>query len=311
MKIIHISDLHLNTYFKNSHLEEIKFILNFIAKENFDHLIISGDLTDNADSQDFEILRDLFKRKDLLRGDRLSLMIGNHDVYGGIVTPNDIFTFHEKCEKINYHLRLNEFYLYFFETFENCAYRNDYYPYAKKFGDLLIVAMNSVMPYSKVRNPFASNGSVNLEQYNEVIKILEEFSSVKRKLIFTHHHFNKIKSLRTGGLYNVWNNIEKQTIKLKKKKRLFNMLRKYNVDLVLHGHYHKSEEYYRKGIRFLNAGATIKDSPRKTIRINIIEISKEKISVDIKKLDLNSHRGVYYPVNKTITGPEYPRIILQ
>ena len=304
MKIIHISDLHLNTSLRNSHLEEIKSILNFISKESFDHLIISGDLTDNADSQDFE-------KNNLLRSDRLSLMPGNHDIYGGIVTPDDIFTFHEKCQKINYHLRLNEFYIYFFETFENCVYRNDYYPYAKLIEDVLIVAMNSVMPYSKVGNPFASNGSVSLDQYNEVIKILEENSFAKRKLLFTHHHFNKIESLKTGGLHNVWHNVEKQTIKLKKKNRLFNMFRNHNVDLVLHGHYHKSEEYYRKGTRFLNAGATIKDNGRKTVQINYIEITKEKISVEIKKNDLRSSGEIQDPVNQSIKDSGYPEIILQ
>ncbi len=76
-------------------------MLDLITRQNFDHLIITGDLTDNTDVQDLGILRDIFRKYNLLRGDRLSLMIGNHAVFGGITTPDDIFTFHEKCEKIN------------------------------------------------------------------------------------------------------------------------------------------------------------------------------------------------------------------
>lgn len=311
MKIIHISDLHLNSFYKNSHLEEIKFILDYITKENFDHLIITGDLTENADQQDFEILRNLFRKHNLLKGDRLSLMIGNHDVYGGIITPDDIFTFHEKCEKINFHLRFNEFYLYFFEAFENCVYRNDYFPYAKLIDDVLLVAMHSVMGYSKVKNPFASNGIVSLDQYTEITKILDQYSFIKRKLIFTHHHFNKIVSMKTSSLHNVWQNIEKQTLKLKKKNRLFNLFKKYNIDIVLHGHYHKSVEYFRKGTRFLNAGATIKDNPRKSVKINFIDITKEKLSVEIKKIDMQTPKTIFKSANQIIKDSPDSALILQ
>ena len=311
MKIIHISDLHLNSYYKNSRLEEINFILGFISREKFDHLIITGDLTDNADYKDFEILRNLFKKYDLLRGDRLSLMIGNHDIYGGITTPDDIFTFHQKCEKINYHLRLNEFYLHFFETFENCSYRNDYFPYVKIFEDILILAVNSVMEYSKIKNPFASNGKISLNQYLEISDILEENSFLKRKVIFTHHHFNKIDSAETVGLQNVWRNIEKQTLKLKNKTRLFNLFKEHNIDLVLHGHYHKSCEYTRKGIRFLNAGATIIDNISNQVNLNYINIDRDSLTIEIKKIDMNNPETIRKSSGRVLTDFQNSGLILQ
>lgn len=310
MKIIHISDLHLNSFYRNSHLEEINYILGYIANEKFDHLVITGDLTDNADPGDFEILRDLFKKYNFLNGDRLSLMIGNHDVYGGITTPDDIFTFNDKCQNINHHLRFNEFYLYFFEAFENCVYRKDYFPFAKLFGEVLIVAVNSVMEYSKVKNPFASNGMVSLDEFKELNKILDNYSFAGRKIIITHHHFNKIQSIKTGGLQDVWRNIEKQTLKLKKKQRLFNLFNKHNIDIVLHGHYHKSEEYYRKGLRFLNAGATIKDNTRKSVQINFLEINKEKLTVEIRKIDLRREQTFKHAAVRSIRNSPDSELIL-
>ena len=93
MKIAHISDLHFSTFFKDSNLKSIKYLIKYILQTKADHIVITGDLTDNACSKDFEILRSLFRSYDILRGDRLSVVIGNHDIFGGLQTPEDILSF--------------------------------------------------------------------------------------------------------------------------------------------------------------------------------------------------------------------------
>ena len=81
MKIAHISDLHLNT------------IYSYSLENKADHLVITGDLTDNASEKDFEILRNLFRKNGLLNSERLSLVIGNHDIFGGLQSAEEIFFF--------------------------------------------------------------------------------------------------------------------------------------------------------------------------------------------------------------------------
>jgi predicted phosphodiesterase len=75
-------------------------------------------------------------------------------------------------------------------------------------------------------------------------------------------------------------------MKLRKKKRLFNLLKRYEIDLVLHGHFHEMGEYKREGIRFLNAGGSLKNNSKNLIGINFINISQtSKITtytVDLK-----------------------------
>ncbi len=283
MRIAHISDLHLNTFFKNSNLKQIKFLIRYALEQKFDHLVITGDLVDNADPKDFEILRNLFRKFNLLNSDRLSVVIGNHDIFGGAQTPEEIFTFPDKCRNINYDRKVEEFSKYFSETFKGSIYQNKekFFPFAKIVDDVLITGVNSIARYSKVKNPFASNGIVEPEQLNEIKNIFDEFRNFCRyKLLLIHHQFNKIK-ISESSPNSLWQIIEKQTMKLRKKKRLFSLFKQYGVDLVLHGHLHEQREYHRKSARFLNAGASVKNNLHGKLFINFIDLKSSKIKIDI------------------------------
>jgi 3',5'-cyclic AMP phosphodiesterase CpdA len=286
MRIAHISDLHLTTLFRENKLENIELALQYINETNTDHLAITGDLTDNADTRDFILLRNLFDKYGFLNPTRLSIVIGNHDIFGGVQKAEDIFTFPEKCRVVNYKEKVNEFYNLFPEAFEGCSYlsRENIFPYSKLIDDVLIVGLNSIAEYSKVNNPFASNGKVELQQFFELAEILENHTSIKHKIILIHHHFNKMNVNQEKFSNGFWMNIEKQTMKLKKKKRLLHLFNQHGVEPVLHGHYHESNEYFRKGIRFSNAGASFKGYKENEININMILICKENIDIKIHKL---------------------------
>ncbi len=289
MKIAHISDLHFTTFFKKNNLEKIDYLLKYALEYNFDHLVISGDLTHNADPEDFEILRNLFKKYNLLNSERLSLVIGNHDIFGGPQTAEDLFLFPEKCKTVDYDKKVKEFGDYFFEAFR---YRSEingekYFPYTKRFRDIIIIGLNSIEKYSKINNPFASNGKIYNDDYNFLATKLEKYYiEPAKKLIILHHHFNKIKVVKNKSVSSFWQNIEKQTMKLKKKKRLFQLFKLYNVDLVLHGHIHESNEYFRKGVRFINAGASLLGAVRDELKINFINVKNSG-------LDIETHKVIY------------------
>lgn len=290
MKIAHISDLHLNSFYSNSNFYEIKTIIKYILSQRADHIVITGDLTDNADEKDFEILRALFKEFNLLNTERLSIVPGNHDIFGGPQIPEEILTFPQKCINTDYAKRMDKFTEYFLETFSKCIFRNEdtLFPFIKIMDDVLISGLNSILPYSKLTNPFASNGGILLEQFASVNSLLSDFSQFcKVKLAMLHHHFEKIRPYNDKPI-SLWYNIEKRTMKLRKKKRLYELFNKFNIGLEMHGHYHNSAEYKKKGIRFLNAGATIQGRTPNEININFVNISGGKIAVDIHKLENNT-----------------------
>lgn len=290
MKIAHISDLHLNTFYSNSYLDEIKFILQYIQRQKVDHIAIAGDLTDNAAEKDFDILRNLFSQNNLLNADRLSVVIGNHDIFGGVQTAEEIFSFPDKCKDTDYSEKVNIFTDYFRETFCKCMYgrKNSVFPFGKILDDVLIIGLNSIIPYSKFTNPTASNGEIAIDQFSSLHSLLNDFSEFcKTKLVLVHHHFDKIR-IDNSKTNSLWQSFEKQTMKLRKKKRLYELFNKYNVDLILHGHYHRSNEYTRKRLRFLNGGATLKGTPNNEININFINIENNEIKIDIHKLEHNT-----------------------
>lgn len=287
MKIAHISDLHLNTFYRESYLTEVDHLLQYCAEKQYDHLIITGDLTDNATEGDYKIIRKLLLKYDYLRSDRLSVVIGNHDIYGGVQKAEEIFSFPDKCSNIDYNLRVSSFNNFFKESFEDTVYlsENNIYPYAKIIKDILVIGLNSNALYSKVNNPFASNGEINLDQFSKLVDILDKYGrNVKHRIILIHHHFNKIKSVNRFSSAGLWQNIEKQTMKLRKKKRLINLFETYKVNLVLHGHLHESGVYQRGKINFANAGGTIKSCKKNKIILNQL-IIEDNIKVMLKEIN--------------------------
>jgi len=285
--IAHISDLHLNSFYNDSIFKRINYLLKQISENKVDHLIITGDITDNASEKDFEIFRRMLTKHGFMKGEKLSLIPGNHDIFGGVQKAEDIFTFPEKCNAVNYNKRVNNFLSYFPEAFSNCEYLSskNFFPFTKIIDNTLIVGLNSIAQYSKLSNPFGSNGEIDATQFGELFDILKTTEKdVKYKIILIHHHFNKLKNEARSTFGSIWSGIEKQTMKLKGKRRLFNLFREYKVDIILHGHIHESKEYFRKNVRFLNAGATIR-SNEQTMKINYLTIAKGKIEVDIQSIN--------------------------
>jgi 3',5'-cyclic-AMP phosphodiesterase len=307
MKIAHISDLHLNTFFKNSNLKSIKRLLKYLIQVNVDHIVITGDLTDNADPKDFEILRNHFRSLGLLRSDRLSVVIGNHDIFGGLQTPEDIFIFPERCRCVDCEKSIQEFSDYFSESFNDSSFgnTNNKFPFLKEINDVQIIELNSIAKYSKVNNPFASNGKITKEDLLETENLLKNHSSSNVvRIVLVHHHFNKIKLKEYSLTSGFWQKIEKQTMKLKKKKRVISFFKEKNIDLVLHGHWHENTEYIRDGVRFFNGGATIKGNISDEIQVNSINVESNSITTETHKLIANSpiiiHRNIQFRNEKLV-----------
>ena len=290
--IAHISDLHLNSFYNDSVFKNINLLLKNISERNVDHLIITGDLTDNAAEKDLDLLRKSLKKYGFLSGEKLSIVIGNHDIFGGVQKAEDIFTFPEKCSSINYSDKVRNFISYFPEAFDNCDYLStkDFFPFSKRINNALLIGLNSVAEYSNLSNPFGSNGEISSSQFGETYDIFKSVpKDIKYRIVLIHHHFNKLKLHSKSTFGSLWGNIEKQTMKLRNKRRLFNLFKEFNVDIVLHGHVHESKEYFRKGVRFLNSGATIKNSHNSVI-VNYLHLNKGRININIETIKLQSKK---------------------
>ena len=165
MKIAHISDLHLNTFYRDSHIREIRSILKYCKNNNVDHLFITGDLTDNASEVNLNILRKSLNYYGYEDSNKLSVIVGNHDIFGGLQKADEIFSFPDKCRRTDYNSKIKSFNGIFDKSFEDCIYQGESnsYPYAKIIGEALVIGINSNAEYSSISNPFASNGEVSIE----------------------------------------------------------------------------------------------------------------------------------------------------
>jgi len=289
MKIIHISDLHLDAVYKQENYKRTLQLFEYIADIGFDHIVITGDITENAEKSAYTLARRIFRRFGLLKAGKLSIIIGNHDIFGGVHLAEDILNFPKKCKTLDYYGKVKEYTAAFSETYESTYMPSEFnsYPFLKELDDVILIGFNSIAKYSVFRNPFASNGRISDTQMNAFEKMIYGRSSSKKIIVMTHHHFRRAPLSEETTSNAVWRKVELQTMKLRDKKSLLKTFKNNNVSLILHGHIHESNEYVRKGIRIMNAGGSILNN-EKNMNVNIIEISGNTIKTSIDTIDTNT-----------------------
>lgn len=288
MRIAHLSDLHICPKFKRNNIVKTKRIIRHALDSGAEHFVITGDIADNSQDQDFLIFRNILQSFGLLRSDKTSIVIGNHDIFGGVQTAHDVVSFPSKCAVVDYKEKVKKFIKHFEELFENSftPSKESIFPYAKELNDVVLIGLNSIDEYSKLKNPFASNGLVGKLQCNDLKKIfdLNKYKE-KLKIIMVHHHFYKNNISSKSSESTIWNKIENFTMKLRKKKKLLNLFKENQVELVLHGHSHEIKEYYRKGIKFLNAGGTVENDSMNEASYYLLDINNNMIDVKLRLIN--------------------------
>ncbi len=56
----------------------------------------------------------------------------------------------------------------------------------------------------------------------------------------------------------------------------------------MHGHIHENKEYIRKGIRFLNGGASIFGYVKDELEINFVNVQNSKINIETHRIIHNT-----------------------
>ncbi len=296
----HISDLHLYTEHKPKNLYYTQKLIEYALQQNIQHLVITGDITHDASEEDFKHMRRLLESYGLLHSQKVSLVIGNHDIFGGIHLAEDILTFPDKCRAADYRNKIEQFRYYFYETFLDCyhPFSKELFPYAKIIGDIVLIGMNSIAPYSKIKNLFASKGRVD-KLHLQGLRKISQWNKVKDrlKIVLVHHHFG---STRKKEKQNLLENIESHHMKLRKRKKIIRIFQSLGIDLVLHGHVHISNQYHKKRIHFVNAGATVEGLQRDFLHINFIQIAQKHLRVDIQQISKSSFHPVHTDTNTLV-----------
>ncbi len=279
----HLSDLHIDVTHHRANIRNTKRVLEYMSRVGIDHLVVTGDIAADADPKALRVARNLFESYGFLSPERLSVIVGNHDIFGGFNAPDEILGFPSKCRRTHYLQRMRDFHQCFAGSFAGCLRTNDEdpFPFVKDLGVAVVIGMNSIAPYSSVINPVGSNGMVEERDLKLIRKHLDtKLYKHKQKIVLIHHHFNKMISAG-GGVLNVLSSLERQTMKLWRKKAILEFLGDIGAGLVLHGHDHVNLEYSRKGIKFLNGGASVLSPSPEILHANFVHVTDDRVTTEM------------------------------
>ncbi len=251
-KIAHISDTHISFNDTNGHGKNLVELLKDIQSRACDHIVITGDLVENPELREFQYVKEILSHFDLLHPGKLSVIPGNHDIFGG--APNSImfFTFALICKETDTSENVREF----IETFKDTFPEQSSFPYLKVINNTALIGINSIDKWSEKKNPEGSNGMVCDKDMKKIRKILSQKElKDKYKIVLIHHHFNKAKLNEEYPAQSLWLKTVDYKMKLHNKNKLADLFKKQKVNLVLHGHTHINEVYNIKGVTYINSSA--------------------------------------------------------
>ena len=295
MKIAHLSDLHVDAARAEKHLDDVHRLLTEALEAGADHIVITGDLSHTGRAEDLWLLRDVFLAYDLLDPAKLSVVVGNHDVYGFASSPAEALAFPKRCAATDLDTTVAGFYRTFEETLEGAHFPLHHDPsvYAKQVGPALIVGVNSVGRYSPVANPLGSKGAIDEERRVALRETLSSYLHRGRlKIVAMHHHLGRCAWSDTTRNRSAIHKLERHAGRLREKRQIVRLFREHDVKLVLHGHLHESCFYQRYGQACMNGGGTLDRTNRRHMRFNLIEIDGEEFNLRVVEVERPSFHVV-------------------
>lgn len=272
-RIAHISDSHISYDDENGHGKRLVELLTDIKERNCSHIIVTGDLVENPDMRDLQLVREIFAKFGLLDFSKMSVIPGNHDIFGGAPNGKMFFKFPLICKEVNYEENADKFIDTFKETFPN----NNSFPYVKIIENIAFIGINSVDRWSEDKNTEGSNGRIPKKDLKKIKKILSASDLMEKyKIVLIHHHFYAPVFIDEYPAHSLWLKIVNWKMRLYKINKILNLFKKHKVNLVLHGHTHINQIYSLKGISFINSSASCVPITDDQIRkYNIISIPGE------------------------------------
>jgi Icc protein len=273
-RIAHISDTHVSPEYNRKNILKLKSLLSRVVDENYDHVVITGDIAGHGEERDFRSVRRILKYFGLLEYEKLTVTIGNHDIFGGVHRAEDLLSFGKHCRSVNYAEKVGLFERAFRETFPAKAYETErVFPFIKIIGPVAFVGINSVRPFHPILNPVGSNGHVSERQIQAVERIFSHpLVDGLTKIALIHHHFDKYRPYSSSLADRLYHIFESQSLKLHDRRRVQNILKTLGVNGVLHGHTHLEEIYSDSGIIY--SSTALNPIRNKTDRNNLLDVGQ-------------------------------------
>lgn len=299
-RIAHLSDPHLSRQYYREHLKSLKILLRTVLEEGADHVVISGDIVSTADPDDLYLAREVFARAGVLDTRRLTVVPGNHDVFGGPHRAVDVLSFPSHIRSVDYHSHHAMFRDAFAETFEGVV-RSTLgapYPFVKHVGPMALIGMNSIPPWSLRQNALGTNGIIDDAQIDGLLDLAASGAWKGRvPVVVVHHHFNDLTDdAPSNGL---WRRIEARTMRLRKRRKLVRIFKEIGIRAVVHGHIHRNEVYDRSGMTFLNGAGAICDDPVRRLKYNTLTWQEGRLSATVRTLHVPYQEST---VNRALAG---------
>ncbi|HET6511687.1 MAG TPA: metallophosphoesterase [Candidatus Kapabacteria bacterium] len=293
IKIAHLSDPHINLKYHPEHLPRLESVLRDVLDvRGADHVVITGDLSSNADQRDFSALLDLFDKLDILDPKRLTIVPGNHDIYGGPHLAEDVLNFPRRCQSCNYDELLGRFQEAFAPLFRGAYTASQPYPFVKMIRGVAIIGLNSIARYSTYWNPVGSTGEISTQHFADLERMLELplVQNATSRLVAVHHHLFRRRDAKTLHSYTppegIFALIEQETLKLRNKRALIGLLERGKVSAILHGHVHFTGDYMRNSVRCYNgAGAVFPLTLGGGLQYNLLTINEKGTSLDVPSIE--------------------------
>ncbi len=256
VKIAHISDLHLSGRQDRRQLDDLDRLFDHLNTAGFDHLVISGDLSNTASAGDWQIVREKLQSHALCSWDKTTVIAGNHD----LINLEEELRFYNAlnplplARKKVFDRRLKEFCIFFQELITGNEAGNSAFPFLKIINypsvRIAFVALNSVYPWYPAENPLGARGSINSAQLSALAE-KSVFSALKGSVVIglCHHAY------RVYGTNSLIDQAFDWTMELKNREEFLALMKSMEARLVLHGHFHRFQSYTVDGITFINGGS--------------------------------------------------------
>jgi 3',5'-cyclic-AMP phosphodiesterase len=285
--IAHLSDPHLSRQYYREHIKSFKILLRTILDHGCDHLVITGDIVSTGDPNDYYLARTILTGFGFMDSRRLTIVPGNHDVFGGPHRAVDVLSFPRYIRTVDYQRRLALFEEAFAESFVGVQHLNSgsLFPFVKEVGPFAIIGLNSILPWSLWDNPLGSNGMLSDDQISALMQLQErkDFSG-RIPLVAIHHHFNDLNDASTDS--NFWRKIESKTMRMKRRRKTLKLFAALGVQVVMHGHVHRNELYEQHGVRLANGAGSVCDDPVGMLKYNRLTYAGGKVNIEINTLPI-------------------------
>jgi len=256
IKIAHLSDLHFSGRQDRRQLDDFKRMLDHFNTEGFDHLVISGDLSNNADPADWCVVREKLEDHGWYHWEKTTIIVGNHD----LINLEEEMRFYnalnplQSVRKKAFERKLAEFCLFFQELITGEGQGGAAFPFLKIINypcvKIAFVALNSVYPWYPADNPLGSRGVITSGQLR-ALGHESVLASLKGSFVIglCHHAY------RVYGTDSLLDQAFDWTMELKNREEFLALMQNLGARVVLHGHFHRFQFYTIQGVSFVNGGS--------------------------------------------------------